>query len=241
MTQTTEWIRTKIDKEGLKAGDKLPTLNQLASELGVSRTVVRDAVIALAADGVLESRHGVGVFVLGERLPPAEVALLDSMLAPLASIKATFMDLLELRMALEVHACGLAAARRSWAQETTIWDAAAAFEQAAGDDDRLDLCDAAFHQAIAEATNNAAFIEAFKVLCVKITPRPAFSRQVDPALITPQYVEQSVTEHRAICEAISAGDAERAQQAMRAHLARGHRRYRNTPQSQTGSPYGADS
>lgn len=227
MSRTIDHIKNMIEQDGLQPGDKLPTLNQLASTFKVSRTVIREAVISLSSDGVLESRHGVGVFVRSADQNPAQPSLIDAMLSPLTMVKASFIDILELRMAFEVHAAGLAASRRSWAQETMIWDAANHLEAAIGDESELDEWDAAFHRAIAEATNNAAFIEFFNLVSARITPRPAFTRASDPTLVTPEYIQQTVREHRAICEAISAGDAERAQAEMRAHLERGHRRYRN--------------
>ncbi|MNG05680.1 transcriptional regulator NanR [compost metagenome] len=130
-------------------------------------------------------------------------------------------------MAFEVHAAGLAASRRSWAQESSIWDAANKLEAAINNEDALDECDANFHRAIAEATNNSAFIEFFDLVGTQITPRPAFTKASAPTLITPEYLQQTVREHRAICEAISAQEPLRAQEAMRAHLQRGHRRYRS--------------
>jgi DNA-binding FadR family transcriptional regulator len=226
MTRTIEQIKDKIAQESLQPGDKLPTLNQLSTELGVSRTVIREAVISLSSDGVLESRHGVGVFVRDKSAPSPTPTLSDAVLAPLSKFKASFMDLLELRMAFEVHAAGLAAARRSWAQESMIWDAAAKFEEALNDDQDLDERDVAFHKAIAEATNNSAFIEFFNLMSANMMPRPAFSRALNPTLITREYIEQTVQEHRAICEGISSGDPTRAQEAMHAHLQRSHRRYR---------------
>lgn len=230
MSRTIEQIKEMILQEGLQPGDKLPTLNQLASKFGVSRTVIREAVISLSSDGVLESRHGVGVFI--RKTEPSsgvsEAGLVDTILSPLSLVKSSFIDILELRMAFEVHAAGLAASRRSWAQETAIWDAAHQLEAAIGDEAALDECDVAFHRAIAEATNNSAFIEFFNVVSARITPRPAFTRASDPALVTPEYIQQTVREHRAICEAISAGDAERAQCEMRNHLERGHKRYRTS-------------
>lgn len=229
MSRTIEQIKRKIEQDGMRAGDKLPTLNQLAIDFGVSRTVIREAVISLSSDGVLESRHGVGVFIRSKAEDTPAASLTDAVLAPLSGLKASFMDLLELRMAFEVHAAGLAASRRSWAQESMIWDAANQLEAAIGNEEALDECDAAFHRAIAEATNNSAFVEFFNVVSARITPRPAFTKASDPSLVTPDYLKQTVHEHREICEAITAGDAERAQAAMRSHLARGHQRYRNAP------------
>jgi len=231
MARAIEKLKDKITQESLTAGDKLPTLNQLATELGVSRTVVREAVITLSSEGILESRHGVGIFLRDRNATPPPPNLSDTVLAPLSKFKASFMDLLELRMAFEVHAAGLAAARRSWGQESSIWDTANRFEQALENDAELDDCDIAFHRAIAEATNNSAFIEFFNLMSANMMPRPIFSRALNPTLITPEYIQQSVHEHRAICEAISSGDAVRAQEAMRAHLQRSHRRYRGTQEN----------
>lgn len=225
MTRTIDQIKEKISQEALKPGDKLPTLNELSTEFGVSRTVIREAVISLSSDGVLESRHGVGVFVR-DKAAASPQTLSDAVLAPLSKFKTSFMDLLELRMAFEVHAAGLAATRRSWGQESAIWDAAARFEEAVGNEEELDDCDVAFHRAIAEATNNSAFIEFFNLMSANMMPRPAFSRAINPTLITPEYIQHTVQEHRAICEGISSGDVSRAQEAMRRHLQRSHRRYR---------------
>lgn len=72
--RTIEHIKSKIDQDSLQPGDKLPTLNQLAADLGVSRTVIREAVISLSSDGVLESRHGVGVFIRKQEQTPPPLA-----------------------------------------------------------------------------------------------------------------------------------------------------------------------
>jgi DNA-binding FadR family transcriptional regulator len=170
------------------------------------------------------------VFVNTLPRAPAEPATdtfdADVTLAPLARLKTSFMDLIELRMAFEVHAAGLAAVRRSWAQESNIWNAARQFEASLTDEGALDQLDFIFHRSIAEATNNGAFIEFFSLMSLQILPQPAFSKQLNPALITQDYIQNTVVEHRAICEAISSGSAEQAREAMRAHLNRSHLRYR---------------
>jgi DNA-binding FadR family transcriptional regulator len=235
MSKAVEQIKDKIARERLRAGDKLPTLDQLATELGVSRTVIREAVISLGKDGLLVSRHGVGVFVGEKSANSFQLNLSDAVLTPLSKFRASFMDLLELRMAFEVHGAGLAAARKSWGQESSIWDAAKRFEGALNNDEELDESDVAFHRAIAEATNNSAFAEFFNLMSATMIPRPVFSRALNPTLITPEYVQQTVREHRAICEAISSSDPVAAQEAMRAHLQRAHRRYREFQESAPSS------
>lgn len=227
--RTIKALKAHIAEGPLAKGHKLGSLSDLSQKFGVSRTVIREAVSALRSDGIVEARHGVGVFVLNVPKPAAEMhgeLEAEAALAPLTRLKTSFMDLLELRMAFEVHAAGLAASRRSWAQESNIWNAARQFEASLDEENSLDQLDFVFHRSIAEATNNGAFIEFFTLMSLKILPQPAFSRELNPALITPSYIQNTVVEHRAICEAISAGAAEQAREAMRAHLNRSHLRYR---------------
>ncbi len=225
--RTIKALKAHIVEHKLGKGHKLGSLNELSEQFAVSRTVIREAVSALKSDGVIEARHGVGVFV--RDMPQAEDSnSYDAELAltPLRRLKTSFMDLLELRMAFEVHAAGLAATRRSWAQESNIWNAVHQFEASLDDEAALDQLDFVFHRSIAEATNNGAFIEFFNLMSLQILPQPAFSKALNPALITPEYIQNTVTEHRAISDAISSGNAEQAREAMRAHLNRSHLRYR---------------
>ncbi len=227
--RTIQALKTHIVESQLAKGVKLGSLSELSQQFGVSRTVIREAVSALRSDGILESRHGVGVFVSRPPRPGTEEPAAfdaDAVLEPLSRLKASFMDLLELRMAFEVHAAGLAAVRRSWAQESNIWNAARQFESSLEDGSALDHLDFVFHRAIAEATNNGAFIEFFSLMSLQILPQPAFSKDLNPELITPDYLQNTVVEHRAICDAISTGSSEKAREAMRAHLNRSHLRYR---------------
>ncbi|WP_058329601.1 FadR/GntR family transcriptional regulator [Sinorhizobium sp. Sb3] len=225
--RTIKALKAHIVEHKLGKGHKLGSLNELSKQFAVSRTVIREAVSALKSDGVIEARHGVGVFV--RDMPQAEDSNsydAELALAPLRRLKTSFMDLLELRMAFEVHAAGLAATRRSWAQESNIWNAIHQFEASLDDEAALDQLDFVFHRSIAEATNNGAFIEFFNLMSLQILPQPAFSKALNPALITPEYIQNTVTEHRAISDAISSGNAEQAREAMRAHLNRSHLRYR---------------
>lgn len=209
----------------MAVGDKLGTLSSLSQEFGVSRPVIREAVAALTAEGVVTTRHGVGVFVARDATESARRnhgTLLQSM----SEFSGSFMDMLELRMAFEVHAAGLAAVRRSLAQEAAIWAAVRDFELSAKNDSVLDDIDFQFHKAIIQATNNAAFIEFFALMGARILPASTFSRALHPTLITDNYIDQTTREHRLICERISNGDQEGSRDAMRAHLTRAHDRYR---------------
>lgn len=224
-SRTIREIQSRIVAGQLSTGDKLGTLASLSDEFGVSRTVIREAVAALSSEGVLSTRHGVGVFVIegtSETSRRKDTALLKTM----SQFNGSFMDMLELRMAFEVHAAGLAAIRRSLAQEEAIWNAVRDFREAMANDAILDEIDYSFHRAVNQATNNTAFIEFFTLMGPRLLPPSTFSRDIHADLITDTYIEQTDKEHRAIAEQISRGDSEGARSAMHSHLTRAHDRYR---------------
>ena len=130
-------------------------------------------------------------------------------------------------MAVEVHAAGLAAARRSWAQEDKIWAAAEKFAATLAKGEQADW---GFHRSISEATNNTAFSEFFDRLGLAILPRRALEGSKRETIITRSYLEKSVGEHQVVYEAIARGDVEGAREAMKAHLGRSQ-----MPLSRTGS------
>jgi DNA-binding FadR family transcriptional regulator len=220
--KTEQALRERISDEAIKIGDKLPTTKALALEFGVSRTVIREAVAALRADGLLEAKHGVGVFVSNKN---DDQAPNDQ---PLGNLRfsASMLDILELRMAVEVHAAGLAAARRSWSQEAKILSCAERFAAALEADQPTEEADWTFHRSISEATNNEAFTEFFDRLGQSILPRKALEGKKRGTLITHQYLEKSIVEHRAVCEAISRGDVDSAREAMKNHIGGSQMRYR---------------
>ncbi|MFL9910943.1 FadR/GntR family transcriptional regulator [Paraburkholderia sp. RL17-337-BIB-A] len=220
--RTEEALRSKIADDAVKVGDKLPTERELALELGVSRTVIREAVAALRADGLIDAKHGIGYFVAQKSA--SDYGFPTS--AKHLGFSSSMLDLLELRMAVEIHAAGLAAARRSWAQEAKIFANAENFATALERGESPDLADWAFHRSISEATNNAAFVEFFDRMGLSVLPRRAIEGEKRDALITRQYLEKSIPEHRAVCEAISRGDVEAAREAMKGHLGGSQIRYR---------------
>ncbi len=134
-------LREKIEGGEFAVGDRLPSEAQLTEAFSVSRTVVREAIAPLRADGLVEPRQGAGVFVL------------------------------ELRTALEMEAAALAAARRSPAQEEEIYQAEAEIRALAERGEPTTEADFRFHRAIALATNNPRFVEFLDVLGLTVIPR----------------------------------------------------------------------
>ena len=138
----------------------------LVSALGVSRTVVREAVAALKADGLVITRQGVGAFVAPHaqrrpfRIDADELASLPKLL-----------NVMELRTGVETEAAGLAAERRTNADLRGIGRALAAIDAALAHEDAAVRADFEFHCAIADAAHNPLFREFLQFLGEFIIPR----------------------------------------------------------------------
>ncbi|MCP8884706.1 FadR family transcriptional regulator [Devosia sp. XJ19-1] len=217
--QVANALRSALSSGDYAVGDKLPSEARIAETHGVSRTVVREAIASLRSDGLVEPRRGAGVFVL-EPTEPATLPFQNVDHARLSSIIA----LLELRSAVEVEAAGLAAVRRSPAQEEAIFEFHRAVGQCIAEGKPTSTADFALHTAIADATNNPRFSEFLRVIGQNAIPRAALS-STDPGS-SKSYLEQLHLEHANIVTAISDGDAEAAREAMRVHLQGSQRRYR---------------
>jgi GntR family transcriptional regulator, transcriptional repressor for pyruvate dehydrogenase complex len=214
-------LREQLRSGALKAGQKLPTEQQLTATFGVSRTVVREAIAALAADGLVEPRQGAGVFV---REHPATA--FGSLVADMDSKDSIALNVLEVRLALEIESAGLAALRRSASQEAAIQEAFFEFERLLRKGEPTGPADLAFHRAIASATGNPFYVEMLDVLGRRAIPCDVTSPWATEITLSVEYQEGLQREHLAILNAISAGDAEAARDAMRTHLARSQQRYR---------------
>lgn len=223
LTQETEAaLRKKIADGPIEIGEKLPTEIHLAKEFGVSRTVIREAIAALRAGGLLKAKHGVGVFVSKKSDTDSDAAEANQN----AQFTAPILDILELRMAVEVHAAGLAAVRKTWAQEEKIYAAAKRFVLAVEKEEPTQVPDFDFHKSISEATNNEAFPEFFTKIGLNLLPRHSLQNNERHTLINKSYLEKAANEHDTICEAISAGDPTAAREAMESHLGGSFLRYR---------------
>lgn len=221
-----EAIREKIVSGALQPGDKLPTENQLCDEYGVSRTVVREAVTRLAADGLVLPRQGAGVFVSEQ----AQTAL-ESLVADLSGKVSMVLNVLEVRMAIEIESAALAAQRRSPSQEAEIRAAFRAFDTLLQRGEPTGAADFDFHRAIAQATNNPFYVEILDVLGRRTIPRDLVTTVSSELLQSQEYQARLQAEHRAIMEAVSDSDPEAARDAMRRHLSASQRRYHGLLQS----------
>ncbi|ODM43113.1 FadR/GntR family transcriptional regulator [Cereibacter johrii] len=212
-------LAERIERGDYAVGDKIPIEAQLCEMYNVSRTVVREAIATLRSEGLVTSRHGVGVFV-EERGNPA-LSITKEAAGELSEV----LELLELRLGVEVEAAGLAARRataedlrqiREVLEKTSDLDAFG--------EHRREL-DYAFHLAIARASGNSWMPKFMDFIGPVIIPRSQLLHDPQSG-ITRDYLRQMVEEHRQIVEAIAAGDAAAAQEAMRMHLSTSLERYR---------------
>jgi GntR family transcriptional repressor for pyruvate dehydrogenase complex len=211
----------RIRSGELAEGRRLPTEAALMDEHGVSRTVVREALSQLQAAGLVETRHGVGTFVL-EGAGAAPLQIRPRHLATLQDVVA----LLELRLGVETEAASLAAQRRSERNLAVMrgeLDALAA-AVAAGEDGAM--ADFRFHREIARATQNAHFAQWLGTLGPRVIPRARLRRRRTAGGDRQDYLLRVRAEHEGIYEAIRRQDADAARAAMRTHLSNSRERRR---------------
>lgn len=214
-------LRRAIGDGTLKPGEKLPSEAGLTKRYQVSRTVVREAIASLRADGLVDVRHGVGVFVASS---PASWA--HSFQAAEHARISSIIEMLELRAGVEIEAAGLAAVRRSPAQEEAIFERYDDLGALMAEGKPTTAADFAFHLAIADATNNPRFREFLEMMGRHVIPRA--SLQEGRSERTPaDYLNQIQAEHKRIADAIAARDEEGAREAVRTHLKGSQQRYRN--------------
>src|SRR6202161_3877883 len=150
----TDRLAEQIISGTLPAGAKLPSEQEMMAGMGVSRTVVREAVAALRARGLVITRQGAGAFVDDDTSRQHYVIDSDG-LGSLDSV----LDVLELRMAVESEAAAIASERASTVQIKAIREAQRVFIRAISSGERAIKEDFAFHQSIALATQNNRFVE----------------------------------------------------------------------------------
>lgn len=219
--ELVEALDERLRDGRLAPGDKLPTEAAIMAEFGVSRTVVREAISKLQAAGQVQTRHGIGTFVLGLgdapgfKLSPDQFSTLRDVIA-----------VLELRIGLETEAAALAAQRRSADNLLSMRQALDAVEEAVAAGRDAVHADYQFHLEIARATQNPHFAQLMITLGSTIIPRARLLGGEAHSDEQFHYLRRVNAEHESILDAISSQDAEAARAAMRTHLANSRERRR---------------
>jgi GntR family transcriptional regulator, transcriptional repressor for pyruvate dehydrogenase complex len=205
-----------IKARDLEVGARLPSEARLAEMFGVSRAIIREALVRLASDGITEARRGAGSFVKGrpsERLaafmPPDEMP--------------TTLGSYEVRFVLEAEAARLAAQRRTSEQMAAVDAAMKQLREALLSSAPAHAEDMELHRRIAEATGNPAFLHAFDALGLDVEKVMRAGVDISRSR-PPEVIAVMLEEHEVIVDSIRAQDPERAALAMRWHLGEGRRR-----------------
>jgi DNA-binding FadR family transcriptional regulator len=199
-----EAIRGEIFSKRWAVGEKLPNEATLSETLSVSRGTIREAVRALASQGLLETRQGSGTYVLSTT---------DAALPLTMARRAGLRDLFEARCALDVEAARLAALRQTPATLATLRTLLAQrgnFE--GGDKAAFIKRDLAFHQAVIAASGNRAMVEIYDFFSASIA-------ETIEATLGADIPEPDMQAHADIIEAIATGDPEQADAAVRRFMA----------------------
>lgn len=201
-------IAALIDRGEFPAGSRLPAERELARELGVSRTSVREAIISLEIAGRVEVRIGNGIFV---RVPPADAR------RPAHDGPGPF-ELLSARSLIEGEIAATAARLVRRADLAALRATLDEMRDADADAARRDLADRSFHLRIAGATRNGALMHVVATLWDE--RRGELWTRIERHFHTPELRARTLEDHAAIVDALAAGDPEAARAAMHRHLAR---------------------
>ena len=191
-------------------GDRLPTEPELARQLGVGRTSVREGVGRLRMLGAVEVRRGLGTFITDHVHTDPRLAFVRWTTEHLYQI----VDVFEVRISLETTAASLAATRATEEELALLEERADdhARAQLAGDLELLVKTDQAFHEALIACSHNEALAQVYGVLVPELIPYRKKSLALDGAPI------RSSNDHRAIAHAIRCRQPSQAQAAALSHL-----------------------
>jgi GntR family transcriptional repressor for pyruvate dehydrogenase complex len=208
--RVTRQIEKFLLDNKLQPGERLPPERELARQFDVSRTVIREAVRALVAKGLLEVKMGSGTVV---RRPSARsVAQSIAIFLRGEKIEPEFTKILEVRRILEVEIAGLAAQRRTDEHIERLQEILEQAETYQGDRSKFAALDVKFHAALAEATQN----ELFSLLLDTLSDLMLQLRYM--AFEVPGMTQRAIRLHNSIFNQVKARDADGARQAMIAHL-----------------------
>lgn len=220
-------IRDLIRADGLRPGQRLPSERDLAEQMNLSRPSLREALIALEVEGVVEIRMGSGVYVREGGGDPLSASDPDGE-GPL--------ELLRARCIIESGIAEEAARLATPALITRLDTLLEGMADAVHDRQLAIRLDGSFHVEIAQATGNSVL--------AKLTA-DTFQRRLTPIFEqfsnhfeNPESWQRATTEHRLIRDALAARDPAAARNAMNQHLSASHRRFSESLSAEPGAPGG---
>jgi DNA-binding FadR family transcriptional regulator len=222
--QIAEQIRALIRSGEFVTGSRLPPERDLAKQLGVSRPSVREALIALEVEGLVEVRIGSGIYVLGpgNGLTSEQPGSPDAAFEKLHAAAGPF-ELLRARYTIEGECAALAAKSAKKAQINAIEEALEQMQRELDEAKQPLDGDRMFHLRVAEATGNGALVAVIKMLWDE-RAGPLY-KQLEHHYDSPALWTSAMTEHRVVLKAIADHDVAAARSAMQRHLNQAYKRF----------------
>jgi GntR family uxuAB operon transcriptional repressor len=200
-------IQELIREEKIAPGERLPSERDLAAKLNVSRASLREALISLELNGLVDVRGGSGVYVSEKMDAPA----------PVQEIGPGPFEVLSARRLIEPEIAAIAARVATDGAIDAILLAVANMERSHDTELSDEMADRAFHLSIARATGNSAMVGVVEYFWDQ---RGRLWHRLTEHFQTEELREETLTDHRRVLEAIIAHDPAGARRAMRAHLER---------------------
>jgi GntR family transcriptional repressor for pyruvate dehydrogenase complex len=193
--QAVSALQTCLHLGDWDIGERLPSEQQLAEQLGIGRSTVREAVRSLAGMGLVQTRQGAGTFVQAREIPEPDLA---SRLA-----RAALLDVYEVRQGLEIQAARLAAQRRTDEDVARMNDALFRRRRArqAGRMGAWVDADLDFHRAVVTAAHNPVLSDVFNAFT------GALRETLDVLSADPDLTRDGHDDHVALAASITRGDA----------------------------------
>ena len=206
--QVASQIASLIEAGEYKFGERLPAERDLCTRLGVSRPSLREALIALEMEKVVEVRSGSGIFVLGRPIPGDHTVASGSPLGP--------FDVIRARSHLETEIAVLAVKNATPLQIQRVKESLDELRTCAVGKPGLIESDRQFHLCIAEASGNSAYVLLLETLWQHRTA-PIYY-QLENHFLSNTVWQKSMSEHEAIYASLAARDAVAASVAMQTHM-----------------------
>lgn len=213
--QIADQLRALIRGGEFAVGSRLPPERDLAAQLGVSRPSVREALISLEVEGLVEVRMGSGIVVVAREAAPAARRAAESSFGPFEIIRA--------RQLVECELAALAARTMRAPQVDGLRETLRVMEGDIARGVTPMAGDRQFHLRLAEAADNGPLLRIVTELFDERN-NPLFAQLGAHFDNVPSW-RLAVAEHQAVLDAIAAGDADAARAAMQAHLQNSHDRF----------------
>ncbi len=208
VAQIQHLVRTKK----LCPGDRLPSERELAATLGIGRPSVREALRTLDSTGLVEVRSGQGAFLRNISLNPYLASIRESLSFLLDVREETLLELWEVRQGLEEQIAPLAARRRKNEDVEKLRQLTGVMRSRMNSSEVFVRAGIAFHRTLVKAAGNAVLLTVWEAIAGLIEKS---QRRI---IGMPGQPHEALAKHESLLDAVAAGDAARARDAMREHM-----------------------